>query len=298
MKNKTFLNVLAICLITIWGISYLSIKVVVMEINPVLTAFYRFFIASIIMFVFLKFKYPKEKILNEDKLKIVLGGFFGVALYFLLENYSVYFTSAANVSILIATIPVFTLITQRIFFKEKITIPKIAGTSISIIGIVFVIAAKGEINLFSTGLAGDLMAIGAAICWVIYNMVSCNFKGKYKSITITTYQLICGCIFLSPSLLIFPMKIPSLTASLNILFLAVVCSAISYVVYVYCLDHLGATILTNYINIQPIISILAAKIILNESITTNQIIGSVIIILGVSIVTSGNYKYNESNNAI
>jgi drug/metabolite transporter (DMT)-like permease len=218
---------------------------------------------------------------------MALGGFFGVSLYFFFENYSVLFTSASNVAILISSIPVFTLVSQRFIFKERLTAWKILGAALSAVGIVIIIASKEKISLFSKGTVGDLMAIAAALCWVVYNVVTSKFKGSYKSITITTYQGIWGCLFLSPSLFIFDITMPSVKAALNLVFLAVFCSCIAYVMYIYCLEHLGATVISTYINLQPIVSLVTAYLILKEQITLWQILGSVVIILGVFLVSYG-----------
>ena len=271
----------------IWGGSYLSIKVIVAELDPTLSAFYRFSIAAIILFIILKIKYPEEKILKEDRLLMALSGLTGVSMYFFFENYSVSYTSASNVAVLISSIPVFTLISQRIVFKEKITLLKFFGAMLSAVGIVIIIASKEKISLFSAGTRGDLMALAAAFCWVIYNIITSKFKGNYKSITVTTYQILWGCVFLSPALFFTKLTVPSLKVIGNTVFLAVLCSCIGYIIYIYCLEHLGATIVTTYINLQPIVTLIFAKIILKETVTLWQILGSVVIILGVFLVSFG-----------
>lgn len=287
MRSNKFAHFLALLVMLIWGVSYLSIKVVVSEVNPTVSAFYRFFIASIILFAVLKKKFPDEKILKEDRIRMAVGGLFGVTLYFFFENYSVFFTSASNVAILISTIPIFTLFSQRIIFKERITMHKAVGALLSVIGIIIIIASKEKISLFSKGTLGDLMALAAALCWVVYNVITSKFKGSYKSITVTTYQAIWGTIFLSPSLLFHHITVPSKSVILNLVFLAIFCSFIAYAMYVYCLQKLGATVITTYINLQPIISLASARILLKENITIYQIIGSAVIILGVSLVSFG-----------
>lgn len=288
MKNRKLAHVSAIFLMIIWGMSYLSIKVVIQEgVGPIPAAFYRFLITSIILFLVLKIKYPKERLLKEDRVRMFFSGIFGVTVYFLFENYSVKYTSASNVSILLSSIPVFTLIAQRVVFKEKITFLKTAGATFSAIGIIIIIASKDKINLFSTGTLGDLMALGAALSWVAYNVITSKFKGNYKSITITVYQSIWGCIFLMPGIFLNSLKMPSNLALANIGFQAIFCTCIGYVIYVYCLEKLGATVITTYINLQSIVTIIAASILINERISLWQIIGSVIIILGVFLVSYG-----------
>jgi drug/metabolite transporter (DMT)-like permease len=292
VKDVKKAHFLAIVLMILWGMSYLSIKVVVHEIHPVLSAFYRFLIASIILFIYLKIRYPEEKVLKEDKVKMALGGLFGICMYFLFENYAVYFTTASNVAIIISSIPIFTLITHRIIFKEKINMIKAVGAFFSIIGIGIIIFSKGKVSLFSKGTIGDLMGMGAALCWVTYTVVISKLKGNYRSIVITTYQTIWGCIFLSPSIFIFKHSIPSVKAIANLLYLSFFCTCIGYAIYIYCQNKLGATVITTYINLQPIVSIISAKILLNENITPMQILGSTIIITGL-FLASKSEKINK-----
>jgi len=276
---------MAIILMFIWSLSYLSIKVVSQEVGPTLSAFYRFMLASIILFIILKVKFPEEKVLKVDKFKFALGGLFGVAIYFIFENYSVAYTSASNVAILIATIPVFTIFSQRIIYKEKLTYGKIFGATLSLVGIIIIIVAKGRVSLLSKGSIGDLMALGAVFSWVIYNMVCSSFKGNYKVITITTYEIMWGSLFLSPSLFFSPLQVPSTKVVLNLLFLSIFCSCIGYVMYVHCLKDLGATVITTYINLQPIMSLVAAGVILHEVVTIWQVVGCIVIIVGVTLVS-------------
>jgi len=276
---------MAIILMFIWSLSYLSIKVVSQEVGPALSAFYRFMLASIILFIILKVKFPEEKVLKVDKVKFALGGLFGVAIYFIFENYSVAYTSASNVAILIATIPVFTIFSQRIIYKEKLTFGKIFGATLSLVGIIIIIVSKGRVSLLSKGSIGDLMALGAVFSWVIYNMVCSSFRGNYKVITITTYEIMWGSLFLSPSLFFSPLQVPSTKVVLNILFLSIFCSCIGYVMYVHCLKDLGATVITTYINLQPIMSLVAAGVILHEVVTIWQVVGCIVIIVGVTLVS-------------
>lgn len=285
MKSKKVPHLMAVILMIMWSLSYLSIKVIAEEVSPTLSAFYRFALAAIILISILKIKYPQEKILKEDRFKLALGGIFGVGIYFIFENYAVAYTSASNVAILIASIPIFTLFSQGIIYKEKMTYGKIFGATLSLVGIIIIILSKERVSLFSKGSIGDLMALGAVFSWIIYNIVCSNFKGHYKSITITTYQIVWGAIFLSPSIFFSTLQIPSTKVVLNIVFLSIFCSCIGYIIYVYCLKELGATVITTYINLQPIMSIIAAAIILKEAITVWQVIGCSVIVIGVTLVS-------------
>ena len=94
-----------------------------------------------------------------------------------------------------------------------------------------------------------------------------------------------GSLFLSPSIFFSTLQMPSTKVVLNLIFLSIFCSCIGYIVYVYCLKELGATVITTYINLQPIMSLIAAAVILNEVITIWQVIGCIVIIVGVTLVS-------------
>ncbi|MCJ7465814.1 MAG: DMT family transporter, partial [Maribacter sp.] len=85
VKNKKLPHLLAIILMVMWSLSYLSIKVIVNEVSPALSAFYRFLVAALILFTVLKVKFPNEKVLKEDRFKLALGGLFGITIYFIFE---------------------------------------------------------------------------------------------------------------------------------------------------------------------------------------------------------------------
>ena len=139
-----------------------------------------------------------------------------------------------------------------------------------------------------------MLTLGAVFSWIIYNIVCSSFKGNYKVITITTYEIMWGALFLSPSLFFSTLQVPSTKVILNILFLSIFCSCIGYVIYVHCLKDLGATVITTYINLQPIMSLIAAAVLLNEVVTIWQVVGCIVIIAGVTLVSlDGRVKYRK-----
>lgn len=290
MNKKVQYHLLAIFLMILWGLSYLSIKVVVSEIDPGVSALYRFLLATFILYFYHKFKVGKVNILKKDKINLAFAGLIGVSLYFYFENYAVNFTSAANVAIILSSIPLFTFTIRGLFYKEKFSPIKIFGAILSCIGLIIIVASKDRVSLFSKGTVGDLMTIGAALSWVIYGLITSKLEGNYSSLTITTYQSIWGTIFLIPSIFIGGIHPISMLASVNLLFLSVGCTCFGYIAYVVCLKNLGDTVINTYVNLQPIVSIVSAYFLLGEAITLYQIIGSSIIIFGIFFVSLPNRK--------
>lgn len=287
IKNKKVLANLSVMLTVIfWGISTSSNKIAIREVPPSTLALFRFFIASIVLFVINKKINPSMKMDKEDLPRMMLCGLIGVTIYFNFENYGVSLINASNAIILLASIPLFTIVLERIVFKKTIGMKKSFGIILSIIGVIFVIGNSLSINGNPKEIIGTLLMIGAALSWAIYSIISKKIEGKYPTIFLSYYQNIYGALFLIPfSLVEYRRWQPiSMYTWGHILYLALICSALCYFLYIFALKNLGPTSTNIYINLMPFVGIIAAYIMLGERLYPLQILGGIVIVLGVCIV--------------
>ncbi|SHJ99626.1 DMT family transporter [Tepidibacter formicigenes] len=286
MDNKRFYpNIAIIITVILWGLSFISIKVSLEVFPPMTLAAARFIIASGILLAIFKKKEPKTKLEKEDIPKIAMASFIGVTLYYYFENNGVKLTTPSIASLIIATIPIFSLISEAIMFKNKLTLNKIIGVTCSLIGVYFIVGG-GLNDLTSSNGLGYLMMFGAVFSWVIYNMLTKPLFNKYSQLAIVFYQIVFGTIFLIPFTLFEKTNWELLNKSiiLNIFYLAVFCSAVAYYLYMYALDNLGASTTTLYLNLSPLVTTIGSYFILHENITKNTIIGGILVIASVYTV--------------
>lgn len=123
-KNKMMPLIAIIVTSCIWGLSFLSIKVTIGVLPPMTLALSRFVVASVLLAIFFKIKEKNVKLKKEDIPMMALAGILGVTVYFYFENNGIKLIPASNASIIIAAIPVFTLIFETIVFKTKLTLKK------------------------------------------------------------------------------------------------------------------------------------------------------------------------------
>lgn len=284
--NKEIKGIIAIIItVILWGLSFLSSKVIIREIPPIHTAFIRFFIASIIMLAITYFTGRIVKVKKKDFILFIIGGSLGVTSYFYFENSALKNLNASTVSILLATIPIFSLFMNSIYYKLRISIKQFAGVMLSVIGVYVLV--KSDISKSMPNVKGYLFVTLAALSWVLYSFINSKLTKKYNSFIITTYEMISGTIIMFPLTFLegkFVITHPHLIA-LNFAYLAIGCSAIGYLLYSISLKYIGSTITTTFINLQAVVSCIGAYFILGENITFNMIIGIVIVILGIYIVT-------------
>lgn len=235
MTNKKILPIgLMILTVIFWGLSFLSIDVVVETIPPITLGFSRFVVASLLLFIIKMIKEKETKMKKKDVPLFAIAGFLGVTLYFIFENNGILLLNASTASLIIATIPIFSLISESIVYKVRMTRLKIISIILSFIGVYFIVG--GDISkLMSSGKGiGYIMMFGAVLSWVVYALVTKPLFGKYSQLTIVYYQSLFGTIMFIPFIIFETTKWSEVTGGivLNVLYLGIFCSAIGGILIV------------------------------------------------------------------
>ncbi len=294
MGNKRTLAFIAILFTTVvWGISFLSIKVAVDVLPPMTLSFLRFVLASIILFVAFKLKEPKTKLEKEDFPRMIISGIFGLTLYFYFENTGVKLTTASTAAIIIAILPVLTVIVDAIAFGYKLNLMKIIGVLFSVFGVCLVVNAN--VNEMGGSFAGYLFMLGAAVSWVVYSFLTKPLTKKYSELAVAFYQMIFGTITLIPSMFIEKTDWSRVTTPiiLNVLFLGIICSALANFLYVYSMENLGVSLTSMFMNVLPLITVITSYFVLGERIGIKQVIGGITVVAAVYLVS---YERKSTDN--
>jgi len=267
----------------LWGLSFLSIKVSVMVIPPMTLALVRFIMASAILVLMLKIIEPHSRLDKKDVPALFLAGLTGITVYFFFENNGVKLTSASVASMIIAIIPIMSILADYIFFRTPLSPFKIICVFVSVIGVYMVVGT----NITGPGgrgnLAGNLLMLGAVVCWVVYSIVTRPLGKKHSQLFVVTYQTIFGTISLVPFSLLEMGDWQPVTAAvmLNVAFLGVFCSALGYYLYVYAMRRLGVGLVSMFINLIPVVTVISSYFILGETVSPVQVAGGILIILSV-----------------
>jgi len=278
-KNQIYTLIFVILPVIFWGISFISTKVVLREIPPVSIAFFRQFIALVPLITYGLITKSSFKMNLRDFFLLAVSCFFGIVLYFVFENNGLRLTSASSASMIVAAVPVFTLISEALFFKLKVGLKTILCIAVSILGVYFVISVNGKPDLTSSAFLGNMLMIGAMISWVIYTIISRNLISRYPNLVIATYQTAISIALFIPFTVpeIGAWKTISLTVLLNLLYLGVFCSAVSYFSFLYAIKHLGSTVSSSFLNLIPVVSVIAGFLILGEKLMLIQYAGMALI---------------------
>ena len=176
-------HVLAVLVVAIWGSTLVSTKLLMqhgMRADEVFVA--RFAIAYLAILPFSPKKLFADK--WRDEMLLVLLGITGGSLYFITENMAVGITYVNNVSFIVSTSPLITMVFILLTYKGlKVKKELIVGSVLALVGIAIVIF-NGQVMLKLNPL-GDLLAAAAALCWGLYSYLIKVLGDRYNMVFIT-----------------------------------------------------------------------------------------------------------------
>jgi len=285
MENRRSASWYGLALALLWGLSFLSIKVAVVEVPPMTMAVARFLIACAVLPLLARHQGVSLRIAPRDLPLLAAGGFTGATLYFLGENNGVALLTASESSVIIGTIPVLTVLCERAFLGTRLGARTYFGALLSFAGVALIV---GRLERGSASLKGYLFMGLAAGAWVLYSFLSRPLAPRLNRLAITFWQLLTGMVLSLPfALAEAPLwRAPSLSAVLNLVYLGLLCSALGYWLYLTVLDRLGPGRASVFINLIPVVSVLAAFLILHERLAAHQLAGGLVAVAGVWLATS------------
>lgn len=293
ISKHTLGHCVALVTICIWGLTFVSTKLLLGAFSPVEILFFRFCIGYVCLLV----AFPQSfKCLNwQQEAHFAGAGLCGVTLYFLFENIALTYTFASNVGVLVAVSPFLTALLAQIFLKdEALTWRFFVGFAVAIAGIAL-ISFNGKVVLQLNPL-GDLLALCAALAWAMYSILLRKISHfGFPTIACTRRVFLYGLILMLPALLIFDFRWDLARFTIpfnvvNILFLGVGASAVCFATWSWSIKILGAVKASVYIYLVPVATVLSAMLILRETITPLAMAGTALTLVGLIISESGGKK--------
>jgi drug/metabolite transporter (DMT)-like permease len=283
-------HLLAILVVLVWGVTFVNSKVLLqhgMEAHEIFTV--RFLLAYVCIWFL-----PQRRVLMaanwRDEALMLLLGFTGGSLYFLSENVAVKISYVNNVAFIVCTAPLITTALAILFLKDvKPTRRLIGGSLLALVGVALVIFNGRFILRLNP--AGDLLALTAAVCWAVYSIVIKFVSGRYSAVFITRKVFFYGLLTVLPVFAVEPWQFPlrgllQPAVGLNLLFLGVVASFACFALWSLAIKRVGAISVSNYVYLNPLTTVVASALFLNEPMTWMAYAGSAFILGGVYLANS------------
>lgn len=292
-QSKQTGHIAALITVMCWGCSFISSKILMDDagMTPVEVFVYRFSLAYLIILT-LTFRNIRSRSWADEG-QFALCGICSGTLYFLMENYALMYTSTGNVSLLSSLSPIFVAILLAIIYKTRMRRGEIAGSAVAFVGVALVILSESISKGlgFSINPLGDLLSLSCALSWAIYSIAVKRLIPFYNSLFITRKLFFYGLLTSVPLLimqqqplhfgLLLDFSQPKYI--MNLLFLAVMCSTVAYLLWNEAMKLIGPLAANNYIYLQPPITMIAGFWLLGETIYPFGYIGCALVLAGLII---------------
>ena len=286
LENKKNLlgHFAALFTIFIWGTTYVSTKVLLVDFAPIDILFLRFLMGFAVLFCLS----PRRirGLGRRQEMMFAAAGLSGVTLYFLCENIALVYTYASNVGIIVSVAPFFTaLLAAWLLRGERMRWTFFLGFIVALLGICLIFF-NGAANLQLNPL-GDFLAVLAAFIWAVYSVLTRKIAGYgISSIAATRHIFFYGLLFMLPALYIFDFhwglqRLTNLVNLGNLLFLGLGASALCFATWTFSVKVLGAVRTSVYIYLAPVITTICSVIVLHEKITGMAVIGILLALTGL-----------------
>ena len=285
-KFKAYIYMVSILAITLWGISYIwTDRLIQLGIPVFYFVFVRIFVAGLCLLLLNTVTRQMQRIHRKDLPKFMLLALFEPFIYFLAESYGIKLTGSPTLSsMVIATIPIFSVAAGFLFFRERINWVNAIGIVLAIGGICLVVMSHGKVG--PNFIWGIILLLIAVISEVGHASVTKSLSGNYSSQVIVMYQFLIGSIYLFPLFLFkgledFEPRYLSYEVWTPIICLAILCSSMVFSLWVNTIKHLGVAKSSIFTALIPVASALSAWALEYEFLTMRQWGGVLLSAVGV-----------------
>jgi drug/metabolite transporter (DMT)-like permease len=281
----------ALLSVSFWGVSFVSAKAVLGKLDPYSLLVLRFGIGALFLLMIL--------LLNRSRLRISIGyiphlvvlGILGVFIHQVLQATSLLTINASSAGWLISFSPIFTVLLSVLFLHEKMDVKKALGMLVAITG-VFIVTTTRSGHSFEFALnIGFILMILSTLNWAVYSILLKKLQIPYPALVVTFYMSLIGFVLTLPFMIRNRgwESVPLLTETewAHLLFLGIFVSGIGYWYWGKALEVLDASRVSIFIYLEPLVTLIAAIILLHEKFILISAAGGIIIMIGVAIVNGG-----------
>jgi drug/metabolite transporter (DMT)-like permease len=222
---------------------------------------------------------------REHLVLLVAAALFGMAAYQVLLNAGELRVPAGTASIVVATAPLFSVAIAAVAFGETLTITKIAGSIVAIAGVAVVCLSRSGASV--TSALG--IVVGAAVVQGVYHPLIKPLLRTRSGLEVATYAMAVGAVMVLPLLPWGWDRLVTASAAswAAAVYLALVPSALGFVLWGYAVAHLSMATATSLLYLVPVVAVLIAFVWLGEVPRAGELLGGLVVLTGVALIGQG-----------
>jgi len=266
----------------IWGIPYLLIKVAVEGVSPPVLVFARTAVGAVVLLPLALSRTAWAPVFRHWRPVLAFAFFEIIAAWLLLSDAERHLSSSLT-GLLIAAAPIVAAVLARLTGSETgFGIKRIAGLAVGLIGVA--VLAGPELTGGSAWAVCEVLMV--ATCYAIAPLIASRYLGDVPSLPLTAACLgVAAILYAAPAAATWPDHVPSTPVLLALLALAVVCTALAFIVFFALIREVGPSRAVVFTYVNPAVALAAGVLVLNEPLTPWNIAGLVLILTGSVLAT-------------
>lgn len=282
-KHPLYIYAFPLSAVLIWAINIVVTRYAVDFISPISISFYRWMIAWLLLSPFFIYQvYRQWPILKPYLLKLGVLGAFGMVCYQGLAYSAAHYTTATNMGIINAFIPIFSIFLSIWILKIQPTKQAWFGVVLSLIGLTYLIGRGDLTQLLQIGhLLGDLMMVIAVALYAFYGVFLQKWQIQLPLGLMLYVQISFAVLLHLPLLLYLGLDDLNATNYLPVAYAALLPSIVAPFVWMLAIQKLGANRSSVFINFAPIFTAIIAYWFLAEQWTHYHTIGGILVLTGI-----------------
>ncbi len=270
----------------LWGSSYISTRMIVDGVPPLLLGFLRGLLAVLVLGLIARWKQAPLRIGLRDWLPLAGLGALGVGYFYLGLNLALQWTTAVTASLLSLPYPALTALCAWAFLRERLRSEQMAGIVLAGVGAAWLTLASAQESVSGSWI-GNLLALSITVAWTVYTLIGRRVLPRWSPWTATFHVMLAGTILLGIGAGVESLhgSEPRWTAEavLLTLYLGFVCTGIGYAFWNGGLQVVPAATASVSMYLQPLTVLLLAVPILGERPTLTTLAAGGLVLIGTAL---------------
>ncbi len=278
---------LLVLLSVIWGGSFFFAKVALSEVAPMTLVFFRVLLAGLALLVIIKALQKQVPKSLSVWLAFVVMGILNNLIPFTLLFWSQTYINSGLAAIFNASVPVFTVIIAHFSTRdEQFSLNKLVGVVLGVLGVSIMIGADISAQMNVKVVLAMLACVGASLSYGVASIYGRRFQQlKVEPLVVAFGQVSASAVVMLVVLLSLGYSLQvshwSGTTTLAVLALALVSTALAYVIFFRVLAKGGATNISLVTLLIPVSAILLGVLFLDEQLESSHVLGMLVIFAGL-----------------
>lgn len=266
----------------IWGIPYLLIKVAVEKVSVPVLVLVRTAVGALVLIPLTLSRAMWTPVIAHWKPVAGFAFFEIIAAWLLLTNAERHISSSLT-GLLIAASPIVAALLDRLTGGEhRLTPLRLAGLGVGIAGVA-VLAGPALTGGSAWPVTQVLMV---AVCYAIAPLIAARYLGDVQALPLTAACLgLAAIVYAGPAAATWPEEVPSPRVLVALALLAVICTALAFIVFFALIREVGAARALVFTYVNPAVALAAGVIVLNEPLTPWHLLGLALILTGSVLAT-------------